>query len=52
MSTEEPVKQFNLKVAELLKESSAEDISEILKAEESVISVMHNNNHQNGSQAE
>ena len=42
------VDEFNKKVAELIKQSSPEEIAEILKAEESLITALHNNNNQNG----
>ena len=51
MSTAETVKQFNEKVAELIKESSPDEIAEILRTEESMISALHNNNNQNSREA-
>jgi hypothetical protein len=44
----EVVDSFNTKVAELLKEASANEIVEILKSAQSVVTPLHNNNNQNG----
>lgn len=42
---------FNCKIAELLKNSTPEEITQILQDDKSLIVPMHNNNNQNGGAA-
>jgi len=48
MAESEKVNEFNKKTAELIKNAKPEDIAEILKSKESLITTAQDNQNQNG----